>query len=194
MPQLHLNNRRAWAALLRSRWARVALALVALVAIYRYTRGGGEQAATNTLFTAARGDLKIAVTEGGNVEAREKQTIKSEIKGETKILSIIDDGYLVTPEDVANKKVLVTLDNSELLEKMTQEMIQYESARADFAESTAQFEITVKQNESDIKKAELEAKFALMDLKRYLSEDIAKAILKQRGLSDNIAEISDDIR
>ncbi|MCC6154044.1 MAG: HlyD family efflux transporter periplasmic adaptor subunit, partial [Candidatus Hydrogenedentes bacterium] len=155
---------------------------------------GGEQASTATLFPAVRGDLKITVTEGGNVEARESQTIKSKIKGETKILSIIDDGYLVTPEDVANKKILVTLDNSELQEKMTQEEIQYESASADLAESTAQYEITVKQNESDIKKAELDAKFALMDLQRYLSEDIADAILKQRGLSSDITEMSDQIR
>ena len=195
MLQLQLTKRPFLAKVLRTRWAKAALAVLAvLLVFFLYMRGGGEKASTGTLFTAVRGDLRITVTEGGNVEARESQTIKSKIKGETKILSIIDDGYLVTPDDVTNKKVLVTLDNSKLLETMTQEMIQYESARADFAESTAQFEITVKQNESDIKKAELDAKFALMDLRRYLSEDIANAILKQRGLSNNVADISDEIR
>ena len=194
MSQRRLNKWPAIATLWRTRWFKAALACLALVFVYAFMRGGGGTAETGTLFTTVRGNLKIAVTEGGNVEARESQTIKSKIKGDTKILSIIDDGYLVTPEDVANKKVLVTLDNSDLLEKMTQEMIQYESARADFTESTAQYEITVKQNESDIKKAELDAKFALMDLHRYLSADIANAILKQRGLSNDVAEISDEIR
>ncbi|NUM56154.1 MAG: HlyD family efflux transporter periplasmic adaptor subunit [Candidatus Hydrogenedentes bacterium] len=194
MSQPHPNRRPRLARMLRTRWAKVLIALLVVLVLYTLTRGGTEEASTGTLFTAARGDLKITVTEGGNVEARESQTIKSKIRGETKILSIIDDGYLVTPEDVANKKVLVTLDNSELLEKMTQEMIQYESARADYAESNAQYEITVKQNESDIKKAELDAKFALMDLQRYLSADIANEILKQRGLSSDVAKISDDLR
>lgn len=192
--QPHPNKRPQILKLLRTRWAKAVIAVIGLIAVYLFMNGGGEQASTGTLFSAVRGDMKITVTEGGNVEARESQTIKSKIKGETKILSIIDDGYLVTPEDVANKKILVTLDNSELQEKMTQEEIQYESASADLAESTAQFEITVKQNESDIKKAELDAKFALMDLQRYLSEDIADAILKQRGLSSDITEMSDQIR
>lgn len=194
MLQPLLNKRPFFLRVWRSRWAKTALAVLAVLLVYFYFRGGGEKMSTGTLFVAKRGDLKITIVEGGNVEARESQTIKSKIKGETKILSIIDDGYLVTPEDVANKKVLVTLDNSALLEKMTQEEIQYESARADFAESTAQYEITVKQNESDIKKAELDAKFALLDFKRYLSDEIANAILKQRGLSDDISEISDSIR
>lgn len=194
MSQPQLNKRTHLPKLLRARWAKVVIALLVAIALVGFMRRGGTTTSTGTLFTAARGELKITVTEGGNVEARESQTIKSRIKGDTKILSIIDDGYLVTPEDVANKKVLVTLDNSALLEKMTQEMIQYESARADYAESTAQYEITVKQNESDIKKAELDAKFALMDLQRYLSAEIANAILKQRGLSGDVAQVSDDLR
>ena len=119
--QPHPNKRPQIGKLLRTRWAKAAIAVIGLIAVYLFMNGGGEQASTGTLFSAVRGDMKITVTEGGNVEARESQTIKSKIKGETKILSIIDDGYLVTPEDVVAKKVLVTLDNSELQEKMTQE-------------------------------------------------------------------------
>jgi hypothetical protein len=70
------------------------------------------------------------VTEGGSVEALESQTIKSQIKGQTKILTIVDEGDLVTEDDVKNKKVLVTLDDSDLIEKLTQEEFEYQSALA----------------------------------------------------------------
>lgn len=191
---LQLLNNPAVAFVRRSRWAKVALALAVLAVLYTLIGGGGPSVSSAALYTAKRGDLAINVLEGGNVEARESQTIKSRIKGETKILSIVDEGYLVTPDDVAQKKVLVTLDNSELIEKLTQETIQYESARAELAESTAQYEITVKQNESDIKKAELDAKFALMDFEKYLGADIASKILKERGLGSDINQISAEIR
>jgi len=177
-----------------TRWAKIVAGLALVLVLYMLIGGGEETSTSGTLFTAKRGKLTINVLEGGNVEARESQTIKSEIKGETKILSIVDEGYLVTPEDVAQKKVLVTLDNSALIEKITQETIQFEGARADYAESMAQYEITVKQNESDIKKAELDAKFALMDFQKYLGGEVAAEILKIRGISDNVSEVSEQIR
>ncbi|MDZ4858960.1 MAG: efflux RND transporter periplasmic adaptor subunit [Candidatus Hydrogenedentes bacterium] len=194
MSQPVLSNGSRLQRLWRARWAKVLAGVAVAVLIYVFMGGQKQETSTGTLFAAKRGNLTINVLEGGSVEARESQTIKSEIKGETKILSIVDEGYLVTPEDVAQKKVLVTLDNSELIEKITQETIQFEGARADFAESSAQFEITIKQNESDIKKSELDAKFALMDFQKYLGGEIAEQILKQRGISDDINAVSDQIR
>ncbi|GMU92036.1 MAG: hypothetical protein AMXMBFR4_10940 [Candidatus Hydrogenedentota bacterium] len=194
MSQKSDNLRRRLRGLLRNRWVRAGVAVLVVVGAVSYFRGGGEEQSSGTLFAARRGPLKITVLQGGNVEARESQVIRSRIKGETKILSIVEEGYLVTPEDVAEGKILVTLDNSQLIEKMAQHEIEYESARADLAETSAQYEIAVKQNESDIKKAELDAKFALLDFKKYLGEDVAKKLLSEVGLSDDVRQITADIR
>lgn len=194
MSQKSDSLRQRLRGLLRNRWVRAGVTILVIVGAVSYFRGGGEEQSSGTLFAARRGPLKITVLQGGNVEARESQVIRSRIKGETKILSIVEEGYLVTPEDVAEGKILVTLDNSQLIEKMAQHEIEYESARADLAETSAQYEIAVKQNESDIKKAELDAKFALLDFKKYLGEDVARRLLSEVGLSDDVRQITADIR
>ncbi|MBX7257164.1 MAG: HlyD family efflux transporter periplasmic adaptor subunit [Candidatus Hydrogenedentes bacterium] len=172
----------------RRRWftrRRIIVAVVILaVAGGIYSRYGKSASgpSTATTFAAKRGPLDITVVEGGGVEAIESQTIKSEIKGQTKILTIVDEGYLVTEEDVKNKKVLVTLDDSELLERMTQEEFEYQSALANYTDAREQYEIQLKQNESDITAAELEVRFALMDFEKYLGAELARTIVKERDI------------
>ncbi len=181
-------------ALLRNRYVRIAAAVVILAAIVLYFRGGGEESGLRTTFAARRGPLTISVVEGGNVEARESQTIKSEIKGETKILSIVEEGYLVTQQDVDEGKILVTLDDSELLEKITQQTIEFQSAYANFTDAREQYEIQVKQNESDIKASELEVKFALMDFKKYMGDQLADDIVDNLDLAVDIDAMVEETR
>ena len=64
---------------------------------------GSEGETNNAItFTAVRGDLEITVLEGGALEATQSQELRSQIKGRegVKILSIVDEGYRVTPQDV----------------------------------------------------------------------------------------------
>ncbi len=128
-------------------------------------------------FSAIRGPLEITVLEGGTIEARESQELKSEVQGETKILSIVEEGYLVTPEDVAQGKVLVELDSSDLEDRQTEQELEYQNAKASFTEAREQYEIQVNQNESDIKTAELGARFARMDLEKYLGAELTADII-----------------
>ncbi len=188
-PRRHLLR-----GLLRGRLRKVIALVVILAAIGLYWSSGGEDNTTRTTFAARRGGLLISVTEGGNVEALESQVIKSEIKGETKILTIVDEGYLVTPEDVANGKVLVTLDDSELIERMTQETIEFQSAYANFTDAREQYEIQVKQNESDITAAALEVKFFLMDFRKYLGDELGNRIVTQLGLEVDIDKMIDETK
>jgi multidrug resistance efflux pump len=178
---------------------RIIVAIVILaVAGGLYARFGKTTSGPSiaTTFEARRGPLDITVVEGGGVEAIESQTIKSEIKGQTKILTIVDEGYLVTEEDIKNKKVLVTLDDSELLERMTQEEFEYQSALANYTDAREQYEIQLKQNESDITAAELEVRFALMDFEKYLGAELARTIVKERGLDldDVMKQIDEESR
>jgi RND family efflux transporter MFP subunit len=95
---------------------------------------------------------------------------------------------MITTEDVNNGKVLVELDSSELKEQLSQREIELTSAEASYADANESYLIQVKQNESDITAAELKMKFAMMDLQKYVGEDIAKTLL---GRSDS--ELDSDL-
>src|SRR5947208_6178764 len=98
------------------RWRIIVAVLAVGIAVLLFTRrtGGTSEAAT---FTARRGPLQITVLEGGSMQAVESQEIKCEVRvgyQGTKILKIVEEGYLVTDDDVRTNKSLVELDSSEL--------------------------------------------------------------------------------
>ena len=128
-----------------------------------------------TTFEVRRGPLDVKVLEGGNVEALESQEIKSQVKGwqGVKILYIIEEGYSVTEEDVKNKKKLVELDGSELEEKLTTSEISFRGTQASLTEAEKGYDIQRNQSESDIYAAELEMKFALLEMEKYLGSEVA---------------------
>ena len=128
---------------------------------------------------AVLGSLNIEVIEGGSVEARESQEFKSEIRGYTgtKILSIVEEGITITAEDVANELVLVQLDTSDLVERLTTADIQFKGTQAKLTEARQAYEIQMNQSKSDIDTAELELKFARMDLNKYLGAEVSKEVL-----------------
>lgn len=135
-------------------------------------------------FAVRRGPLQISILEGGSIESRQAQEVRSEIKGYqgTKILSIVEEGYLVTEEDVKNGKVLVELDSSDLKQRITTQDIQFQSTLASLTEARQAFEIQVNQNKTDIKAAEQKARFAWMDLEKYLGDKVTLEVLTQLGL------------
>ncbi len=139
-------------------------------------------------YRVQRGPLRITILEKGEVEALESQEIKSEVRGETKIISIVDEGYRVTEEDIENKMLLVELDSSELKDRLTQKEIEFQGTRASLTEAQEQYQIQLKQNESDIKAAELQVKFKRMDLEKYLGSKLALDLLDRLGIKEISAE------
>jgi len=172
----------------KRRWK--VLAVIALLALSGYwLLGGGEDAVQGgTTYTVNRGTLTITVLEGGSIEAKESQEIKSEVQGQTKILSIVEEGYLVTPEDVENGKILVELDSKDLLDKQVEQELQYQNSLASLTEATEQYEIQINQNQSDIKAAELLVRFARMDFEKYLGVKVAEEIISELGLDMEVLE------
>lgn len=164
----------------RSRWVwRLAVPAVLAVLLVLFLRGERETEQGGTTFEVRRGLLKITVLEGGSVEALESQKIKSEVKGQTKILSIVEEGYMVTQEDVDSDKILVELDSTNLLENEIAEELAYQNSLAAFTDAKEQFEIQLNQNQSDITSAELEVKFARMDFQKYLAAEVAREMLER---------------
>ncbi|HOK90814.1 MAG TPA: hypothetical protein PK379_12380, partial [Candidatus Hydrogenedentes bacterium] len=163
----------------RVRWGLLILLLVVTLAGYagwRWWRGRGAATTTNLTATVIRGPLEITVVEGGTVEAKESQQIKSEVKGETKILSLVEEGYQVTEEDVANGKPLMTLDTKNLEDQRVAQELEFQNTLSALTEAQERYEIQLIDNESAIKTAELNVKFARMDLAKYVGEALAAEI------------------
>ncbi len=167
------------------RWRLIAGAVVILLLAGWWLTRGGAAAAKIPTFAARRGALDITVLEGGSLQALESQEVKCEVRvgyQGTKILRIVDEGYLVTEDDVKNGKVLVELDSSDLEKQIAQQEIEYQQAVASLIDAQQNYEIQVNQNGSDIKAAEQKARFARMDFDKYLGVTVTEKIIKDYGL------------
>jgi hypothetical protein len=171
------------------RWRFVAAAAGLGLALL-LLRGGGKSAGNGATFVARRGPLDITVVEGGSVQALEYQEIKCEVRvgyQGLKILKIVEEGYLVTDEDIRTNKVLVELDSSELEKQIVQQEIQYQSAAASYTDAQQGYDIQLNQNLSDLKAAEQKVRFARMDFDKFLGTSAAQDIIDQLGLEAQLA-------
>jgi multidrug resistance efflux pump len=173
------------------RWAA---ALVVLVLLGWAIWGGGSKGQTTApTFTARRGPLEINILEGGSLQALESQEIKCEVRvgyQGSKILRIVEEGYLVTDDDVRTNKVLVELDSSDLEKQIVQQEIQYQSAYASLIDAQQNYEIQLNQNQSDIKAAEQKTRFARMDFDKFLGDSVTVKIIQEVGLDKLLASAS----
>jgi len=162
----------------------IAAGTISVLAAF-FILSSSDQTSEQATFTAIRGPMSIDVIEGGTVEATEAQVIKSRVEGRegTTILRIIEEGYQVTEEDVANKRVLVELDSSAIEERIRAQQTDVQGALANLMEYVKQREIRESANLSSIKDTSMKAKFALMDFQKYLGESAAQKVLDEIGLS-----------
>lgn len=166
--------------------------LLVIITLFKVLGGGSETQAQGAVVAVKQGPLKITVLEGGTIEAREFQEIKSQVKGQTKIISIVEEGYSVTEEDVANSKVLVELDSADMKQDMIRQKIEFQGTLASLTNAQAQYEITLKQNESDITAAELSVKFKRIDFEKYLGAEVAQGFLKSLAIDPTGEEELDE--
>lgn len=172
------------------RWRWMTAAAVLTLAILLVWLGRGTSGSKAPTFAARRGPLEINVLVGGSLQALESQEIKCEVRvgyQGTKILKIVDEGYFVTEEDVKTNKVLVELDGSDLQKQIVQQEIQFQSAVASLTDAEQGYEIQVGQNQSDVQAAEQKARFARLDLDKFLGDSVTAQIVKQVGLDDLLA-------
>jgi len=165
------------------RWLVVIL-LLAVIGLFWLL--GRSSTMGESIFEARRGPLVVSVLEGGTIQALESQVIRSEIEGRngTTILRIIEEGYQVTEQDIAEGLVLVELDSSNLKERI---ISQETDVQANFANLTEQIKVKeVRENRSlsELKNANLQKKFALMDFQKYLGEQAAAQVLDQVDINE----------
>ena len=152
-----------------------------------------EEVTTYTTFTVRQGPLDIMVLEGGDVEALENQEVKSQVKGwqGVKILSIVDEGAFITEQDVKDKKVLVELDSSELVEKLVTREIAFKGTQASLTEANKGYDIQLNKSESDIYASELETKFAKLEMEKYLGKKVTEIAIQAINLAVSTVEITE---
>ncbi|HYE30855.1 MAG TPA: hypothetical protein VEH27_05480, partial [Methylomirabilota bacterium] len=162
--------------------AAIGALLVVVLGLIAWKFMGGKAEETQTAtFDVRRGKLPINVITGGSLEALESQEVRSEVKGYegTKILSIVEEGYLVTEEDVKKGKILVELDSSQIKQKIVQQDISFQSTISSLTEAQQSYDIQLTQNKTDVKAAEQKVRFAMMDLEKFLGAVVTKDVLSQ---------------
>lgn len=172
-------------------WAKLLVAAAVIAGGILWLARDSKVLDTSPTFAARRGPLNISVLEGGSLSALEAQEIKCEVRvgyQGTKILKIVEEGYLVTEEDVRNGKVLVELDSSDLQDRIVQQEIQYQTSLASLTDAQQNYEIQVGQNDSDVKAAEQKVRFARMDFDKFLGDSVTSVIIKEVGLDAYLAE------
>jgi HlyD family secretion protein len=153
---------------------------VLLLALWLKPSGAKE---TGTTFAARKGPLDITVLNGGSLESLESEVIRCEVRGEpVKILRLVDEGYTVTDEDVRTNKVLAELDSAKLQQNLVERDVSFQSASSGLTQATEDYEIQVNQNRVDIRSFEQDARFAFMDVEKYLGERITAEVVAKLGL------------
>ena len=164
-------------------------AAVLLLLVFTLIGGSSDSGAARITFTVRSGQLDITVLEGGSLEALQSQEIRSRVKGRegVKILSIIEEGYRVTPEDVAPGMILVELDKSQLIDQQLNQEIAVETAEATYIERKAQYEIQLNQNMTDLNDARQDMRFARLDFEKFLGGKIVNAIVAELEIEERLA-------
>lgn len=159
--------------------------LISLVFGFSHFWSDSESISSNIeLYTIKQGDLNISVVENGSIKSIRSKTIKAPRLTEylTSIVNIVPEGTYITQEDVNNGMVLVELDSSNMVEQLPQREIDVASAESSFAEAKENYDIQIKQNESDVRAAEMKIKFARMDIQKYLSFEASQDVTDSNDL------------
>ncbi len=146
---------------LRRGWLLLAL-LVMLPAC-----GKDEEEFEYQTWTAEPMDLRITIRQKGEIEARDPVAVKNPIEGRPILLDVVPEGAHVKKGDF-----LFELDVSSQKDKLLQQKILVNNAQQALFNAEKQLEIQKAQNESDIKKAELDVLFAELDLEQYNKGDL----------------------
>ncbi len=144
------------------------LTAIVLVSLFVLSGCAEEEASFEyQMHTVKSGNLRIAIRQKGTIEARDPISVHNPIEGKSEILDIIPEGTFVEKGDY-----LFQLDVSSQEDKVLQQRIATTNAEQTLFNAQQQLEITKQQNESNIKKAELDVLFAGLDMKQYLEGDL----------------------
>jgi len=155
----------------------VAIAIAAVAGTAAFALGRGwvtDRRATDAdapTYAVRRGPLTISVVESGTIRSLEQDILKNEVEGQTTILYLIPEGTVVKEGDL-----LVELDASGLEDNRVEQQIRHKNAEATYIRAREDLEVAKSQAESDIAKAELDARFAEEDVTQYVEGEFPQLL------------------
>lgn len=108
------------------------------------------------------GDFTVTVVEGGALAAVNEVSVRNEVEGIARIISIVPEGSYVKKGDL-----LVELDSSQAQDQVNQQTISFEKAKFGVEAARAQLDILKSTTNSDYLAAKLKLEFAVLDLNKY---------------------------
>ena len=138
---------------------------LALALIATGCGSGDDEQAVQSVPTKAvtRGPMRVTVTAGGALASARPVRVVNEMEGKATILYLVPEGTAVKEGDV-----IVRLDSSTLRDNLNRQEVDLETSRTKVKTATEKHEIQLNKNESDIKKAEVEAELAKADYTVYM--------------------------
>jgi HlyD family secretion protein len=182
------SKKRLWMLLVLVAVAVTVTVMFAATRSISTTSSGG-----GSTFTVRRDNLTVTVQVGGSIRAHKSIQYKCQVQrgrdiGEVSILSIVQPGTYVTQEDVDNGMVLVQLDSSALADRLVQEKIELASDQENAVAAKEAYDIQLIENESSIAQSELNVRFALLDLQKYLGAKLAEDLTKD--VNESVVNLS----
>jgi HlyD family secretion protein len=167
-------------------WVFLVVIIAALggAALWATTKFSSPIESSEGTYTVGRGPLTITVTEGGSIRAQNSIQYKCQVERnrdvqDVSILSIVPAGTYITQQDVDNGKILIELDSSVLEDRLVQEKLSLTSAEERVNSSRESYQIQLIDNQSSISDAELNIRFALLDLKKFLGDELANQLVDE---------------
>jgi HlyD family secretion protein len=140
---------------------------------------GGHQSEAGqrpTLHEVAREDLLVSVDQPGTIESRNKEIIRSQVRRELEITEMVEEGTIVEEGDL-----LVKLDSTPIEEELTEDEQQLDNARSQLIAAEVTLENTTSQAQSNIEQAELDYRFAQLDLEKYLNGEYPQQLAQAQA-------------
>ncbi len=143
-------------------------------------RAGAGKNANPSVFTVKQGDLDITITESGTIQAAHSVVIANEVTRPVRILEMVDEGTIITPEDVKKGKILLRFDDTSIQEDMVNRKTEFEAAKAALTQAKEALAIQKSANESSIRKAELNLLLAMNDFRKLIGDKLAERYQHQK--------------
>lgn len=121
------------------------------------------QAAPNKLFSVDPVNMTVTLTEDGELKPRKRIELKCEVEGQSAIRYIVDESTKVDQGDL-----LLELASDDLTNRLETEQIELEKLQTSYQAAISELELQVSQNDSDIKKAQMDLDLARLEQRRYI--------------------------
>ena len=130
-----------------------------------------ETKAIGLVHRVSKGDLTVTVRERGSIKADNQISVVSEVAGQARIIFLVPEG-----SQVKKDQLLVELDSSSLLDKLTQQEITLNTAEASLTEAKENVAIQKQQNQTDSEAGTLKIELAEAELLKYEEGDFPQSM------------------